>query len=118
MWQLALVGYFIFGASAYLVRRKLMEGGRGSSRIFNLIFWVVFCMPSGWVIGLVLPHQFAIGWENALLLAIGAVFWPLVSLVSFRVSKEVDAGFYALAGNLAPLVTLAIAVSLLHEAIK
>lgn len=118
MWQLALVGYFVFGAAAYLTRRKLMARGRGSPRVFNLIFWTVFCMPSGWIIGSILPHNLAVGWENALLLAIGASFWPLVSLISFRVSREVDAGFYALTGNLAPLVTLAIAVTLLRETVS
>jgi len=115
MWQLALIAFFAFGTTAYITRRMLMLHRDSSSKLFNLIFWIVFFMPSGWIVGMLLPHSFAIGWHNALLLFIGAILWPIVGLVGFRANKEVDTGFYALFGNIAPLITLVAAVTLLHE---
>jgi uncharacterized membrane protein len=115
MWQLALIGYFLLGTTAYISRRMLMLHHDSSSKLFNLIFWAVFFMPSGWIIGLILPHHLAIGWQNALLLSIGATLWPIVGLVGFRANKSVDTGFYAIINNLSPVITLLIAVTLLHE---
>lgn len=117
MWQLFLFGYFIFGTSAYISRRMLMLHKNSSSRLFNLIFWLVFFMPSGWIAGLLLPHTLTPGWVDILLMFVGAIFWPIVGLVGFRANKEVDTGFYAIMNNLAPLITLLIAVTLLHEAL-
>lgn len=72
-------------------------------------------MPSGWILGMLLPHTLNPGWMNLLLLFIGAIFWPVVALVGYRVTKEVDTGFYAIISNIAPLVTLLLAVTLLQE---
>jgi drug/metabolite transporter (DMT)-like permease len=117
MWQLALVGFFGFGTTAYIVRRMLMTHRESSSKLFNLIFWAMFFMPSGWLFGLCLPHRFAIGWENTALLFVGAICWPIVGLVGFRANKEVDTGVYAIMNNLSPIITLIIALTLLHEVV-
>lgn len=118
MWQVALLGFFVFGTTAYIVRRMLMRHRESSSKLFNLIFWLLFFMPSGWVVGFILPHDMNIGWENAALLFAGAIFWPIVGLVGFRANKEVDTGVYAIINNLSPIITLGIAVTLLSETLN
>lgn len=115
MWQLFIVGYFIFGAASYLLRRVLAKKLSEHNRLINAIFFLFFLAPTAVILSLFFPHDLDIGITNLLIIFGGSIIWPLLGIVSFRANKDVDVGIFAIISNLSPLFTLAIALTLLNE---
>lgn len=118
MWQLLIVFYFIFGATSYLLRRILAQKLEHHNRLINSVFFLFFLLPAAIVLSFFFPHNLNVGPFNLLLLFGGSIIWPILGIVSFRANKEVDVGVFAIIGNLSPIFTLIIALTLLHENIK
>lgn len=118
MWQLLLVFYFLFGAGSYLLRRVLAQRIGEYNRLINAIFYLFFLLPAGLVLAFFFPHNLDVGPLNIMLLLGGSLIWPLYYIVAFRANTEVDVGIFTVINNLSPLVTLAIALSFLHESLR
>lgn len=115
MWQLFIVGYFIFGAASYLLRRVLAKRLSEHNRLINAIFFLFFLAPTAVILSFFFPHDLDIGITNLLIVFGGSIIWPLLGIASFRANKDVDVGVFAIISNLSPLFTLAIALTLLNE---
>lgn len=115
MWQLLLIGYYILGATSYLLRRVLAQKFSEHNRLINGVFYVFFLLPLGLMLSQFFPHNLNIGWTNALLLVVGGVIWPVFNIIAFRANQEVDVGIYSVINNLSPLFTLMIALPFLGE---
>lgn len=115
MWLIFLFLFFIFGATNSLMRRVLAQKFADRNKLLNGVAYVFFLLPGGIILSFFFPHDFDIGIANLLLLACGAIMWPLVHMFAFRANKTVDAGVYTIIANLSPLFTLVIAVPFLGE---
>lgn len=114
-WQLLLVCYLVLGTAGYLLQRKLAVTLANYNRVVVGFFFVAVHYPLGLLCAAFSSPHLAIGWTNLALLLAGSGMFPLVTMLSFRANKDVDAGLYANLLNLSPVATIAVAYLLLHE---
>jgi len=117
MWQVLIVLYFIFGAMSYVLRRELAQKVPGANRLINAVFFVFFLLPAAIVMSFFFPHDLNVGYLNLMYLLVGSIIWPLFYIIAFNANKEVDAGIFAIIGNISPIFTLAIAIPFLGESL-
>jgi drug/metabolite transporter (DMT)-like permease len=114
-WQIILIIYLILGTASYLSRRHLAKSLARHNRLVNGFFFLVVLYPTGLVIALFNPHNLDVGWFNLVCVLIGSAVWPVIRLLSYRASKDIDAGLFTIICNLAPIVTIVAASILLQE---
>lgn len=117
-WQLLITGYLILGTASYLLRRKLATTLKQHNRLINGFFFIVVLYPLGLIVASLSNPNLSIGWQNLLILLIGSGVFPLINLLSFRASKDVDAGLYTILNNLTPIITILAASILLNETLN
>ncbi len=117
-WQLLITGYLILGTAAYLLRRKLATTLKQHNRLINGFFFIVVLYPLGLIVASFSNPNLSIGWQNLLILLIGSGVFPLINLLAFRASKDVDAGLYTILNNLTPIITIVAASILLNETLN
>lgn len=115
IWQVALLLYFVFGTTSYLLRRVLAQKVGEHNRLINAIFYACFLLPAVIVLGFIFPHNLHIGALNYVLLILYGLVWPCYFLIAFRANRLVDAGVFTIINNLSPLVTIVVALPFLHE---
>lgn len=114
-WQLLLTLFLFLSTASYLYRRQLAVRYPEHNRLVNLIFYTVFLYPAGLIVALFDAPNLSIGWLNlALLLVFGGMF-PLSVILAYRASKDMDAGLYNILVNIAPVISIIVAWSLLNE---
>lgn len=117
-WQLLLTGYLFLGTAAYLIRRKLAQLIPEHNRFVNWFFFLGVLYPVGLIVALVAHPNLHIGWANGLILLIGELVFPLINILAYRASKDLDAGFYTILNNLTPIITITSAWLLLNEGLN
>ena len=117
-WQLLLIGYLVFGTAGYLLRRHLAQTFAKHNRLVNAFFFVAVLYPVGLLVAAFTSPNLSIGWLNALFLLAGSGIFPLINVLAYRASKDVDAGLYTILNNLTPIVTIIAASLLLHESLN
>jgi drug/metabolite transporter (DMT)-like permease len=115
LWQFLIFGYLVLGAGAYLIRRRLAVTFAEHSRIINGVFFIALLYPVGLIVASFTSPNLSIGWLNVMLLLLGSGVFPIINLLAYKASKDVDAGLYTISQNLVPIVTIASAWVLLHE---
>ena len=118
IWQLFMGGYLVLGAGAYLIRRQLAVTFTEHSRIINGFFFIAVLYPLGLIIAAFSSPNLSIGWPNLILLLVGSAIFPIINLLAYRASKDIDAGFYTILQNLTPIITIIAASFLLHEGLN
>jgi drug/metabolite transporter (DMT)-like permease len=114
-WQLLMTAYLILGTAGYLLRRKLALTLTRYNRLVNGFFFIAILYPLGLLVASFTNPNLAIGWQNILILLIGSGVFPLLNLLAFKSSKDVDAGLYTILNNLTPIITIIGAYLLLQE---
>ncbi len=117
-WQLLLTSYLILGTAAYLLRRSLATTLEQHNRLINGFFFIAVLYPLGLVVALFSNPNLSIGWQNLIILLVGSCVFPLINLLAFRASKDVDAGLYTILNNLTPIITIIAASILLSETLN
>lgn len=117
-WQVLLGLYLAMSTSVYVLRRKLAQTIPEHNRFVGWFMYLWVLWPVGLITAAIMRPNLAIGWENLGLLLAGELLFPLVTLLSFRASKEIDAGVYTILTNLAPVVTISSAWVFLHEGLS
>lgn len=118
IWQLLLLGYLILGGGAYLIRRRLAVAFTEYSRIINGFFFVAILYPLGLIIAAFTSPNLAISWLDIIFLIIGSAIFPIINLLAYRASKDIDAGLYTILHNFIPIITIVAASVLLHESLN
>lgn len=117
-WQLLILGYLVLGGGAYLIRRRLAVAFTEYSRVINGFFFIVILYPLGLIIAAFSSPNLSIGWLNLILLLIGSVIFPVINLLAYRASKDIDAGLYTILHNFIPIITVTAAWILLGEGLN
>ena len=117
-WQILMTSYLILGTAAFLLRRHLATTLEEHNRLINGFFFLVILYPLGLIVALSGNSNFSISWQNLLILLIGSGVFPLINLLAFRASKDVDAGLYTILNNLTPIITIVTASILLNETLN
>lgn len=118
MWLVFIAFYFVFGAASYLLRRVLAQKLPNKNRLINASFFIIFLLPAALVLGLLFPHNLAIGWVNLALLLGGSLIWPVFNILAYRANKDIDVGVYTVINNLSPIFTLIVALTVLDESLN
>ena len=118
MWAALIILYFIFGAASYVLRRELAQKLPEHNRVINVIFFVIFLLPTGIILSFFFPHDLNVGTMNLAFLLGGSIIWPIFYIIAFNANKEVDAGIFAIIGNVSPIFTVGIALLFLHESLS
>lgn len=114
-WRLLFIGYLIFAVSSYLLRRQMAKKYSDRGRLVNAVFFLCILYPTGLLVAAVTRPDLDIGWLNLLFIVVGSGVFPLITILSYKANKYVDAGQYALIGNLAPIISIVVAFALLNE---
>jgi drug/metabolite transporter (DMT)-like permease len=114
-WQLLIILFLILGTASYIIRRYLATTLDKYNRLINGFFFIAVLYPLGLIVASFSNPNLAIGWQNLLFLLIGSGVFPLFGILSFRASKDVDAGLYTILNNITPIVTIIAATVLLNE---
>lgn len=114
-WQFLLALYLVLATTVYVLRRKLAQLIPEYNRFVNWFFFLGVLWPVGILTALIVRPSLAIGWANLALLLIGEIVFPVVNLLAYRASKEIDAGLFTILTNLAPIITIVSAWILLNE---
>lgn len=117
-WQLLLTSYLILGTAAYIIRRRLATTLEQYNRLINGFFFIVVLYPLGLIVASLSDPNLSIGWLNLFILLIGSGIFPLINLLAFRASKDIDAGLYTILNNLTPIITIVAASLLLNETLN
>lgn len=118
MWQLLILLYFVFGTAYYLLRRVLAQKIPEYNRLVNAIFFGGFLLPAGAILAFLFPHNLHIGLVNTVLLLAGSLIYPIGYVVAFKANETTDVGIFTIISNLTPLVTITLALPLLHETLN
>lgn len=117
-WQILLAIYLILGTASYLLRRSLAKTLEQHNKAINGFFFLVVLYPLGLIAASFTNPNLAIGWQNLGILLMASAVFPLINLLAFRASKDVDAGLYTILNNLTPIITIAAASTLLSESLN
>lgn len=117
-WQLLLGSYLVLGTAAYLLRRRLATTLEAHNRLINGFFFLAVLYPLGLIVALFSNPNLSIGWHNVLILLVGSGVFPLINILAFKASKDVDAGLYTIINNLTPIITIVAASLLLQETLN
>ncbi len=115
IWHALLGLFLVFGTTLYLLRRKLAVLVPEHNRFVNWFFYLGVLYPAGLVVALIMRPNLMIGWHNFLLLMAGELVFPLISILSYRASQDIDAGLFTIISNVAPVITIVLAGALLQE---
>ncbi|MBX9704983.1 MAG: EamA family transporter [Gammaproteobacteria bacterium] len=107
-------GYLMLTVASYLLRRYIAQKFNNRSRLVNVIFFLIL-YPVGVTIAIILRPDLNIGWQNLLIIIAASAVYPIINLLIYRANKTLDAGHFALLGNMAPVVSIVLAVLILHE---
>lgn len=118
IWQLFLVGYLILGVVAYLLRRHLAVSLTKHNRLVHGFFYLCVLYPTSLLITLFSDSNLSIGWQNFMFIVAGSVIFPILLMLSYKSSKDLDAGLYTILCDLAPIITIIAATVLLHEGLN
>ena len=114
-WQLFLSAYLALATVGFLLRRRLAQTFAKYNRLVHGFFFIAVLYPLGLVVAFMTSPSLAIGWVNFFILLAGSAVYPVINLLAFRASKDVDAGLFTILHNLTPIVTITAASLLLHE---
>jgi len=103
------------GHGAYLLRRRVAQTMPEHNLFVNWFFYLWVLYPVGLIAAAILHPSLQIGWDNVVLLLVGELVFPLISICMYRANQEIDAGLFSIISNLAPVVTIITAWVLLHE---
>lgn len=117
-WQLLLTFYLILGTAAYIIRRQLATTLAQHNRLINGFFFIAVLYPLGLIVASLSNPNLSIGWLNLIILLIGSAIFPLINSLTFRASKDVDAGLHTIINNLTPIITILAATILLNESLN
>lgn len=113
-----MIVYLFLGTAGYLLRRKLAQTLTRHNRLINGFFFIAILYPLGLLVAAFSAPDLSIGWLNFAFLLAGSAIFPLINLLAFKASKDVDAGLYTILNNLTPIVTIIAASLLLHESLN
>jgi drug/metabolite transporter (DMT)-like permease len=117
-WQLLLTIYLILGTASYLIRRRLATTLEKHNKIINAFFYVAVLYPIGLAVAFFTNPDLDIGWQNFLIILFASAVFPVISILGFRASKDVDAGLFTILHNLTPIITVITASVLLNETLN
>lgn len=117
-WQIFLILYLALGTASYLIRRTLAKTLTQYNRLINGFFFLVILYPLGLIVAMLNNADLVIGWMNIIILLIGGGMFPLINLLAFKASKDIDAGLYTILGNITPIVTIIVASLILNESLN
>lgn len=118
IWQLFIILFFVSGAAAYILRRSLAVSLSKYNLLVNAFAIVVVLYPLGLIVALFTNANLSIGWLNFAILIIAGCVFPLINLLTFRASKDIDAGLLTILSNIAPVITIITATILLNEGLS
>lgn len=113
-----LVGYLVLGVVAYLLRRHLAVSLTKHNRLVHGFFYLCVSYPTSLIITYFLDSNLNIGWLNFIFIAVGSLIFPILLMLSYKSSKDLDAGLYTILCDLAPIITIIAATILLHEGLN
>lgn len=114
-WKLFILAYLVFATGAYLIRRNLATTLSRHNRQINLLYFLIALYPLGLIIAIILRAPLDITVQNLGFIVAGSLSFPLVMVLAFKASQNLDAGNYAVLHNLVPVVTIASATVFLGE---
>ncbi len=114
-WQICIFIFLILSIVTGLIQRKLGRNIPQYSRLVNAFFFLFVHYPIGLLVASILGFNISIGWTNFIAIAIFSITFPLAGFLSLRASKDVDAGLFSILQNMAPVVSIILAVLLLSE---
>lgn len=117
-WQILIFGYIIFATASFLLRRTLAKSIAHHNKLINAFFFAGTLYPIGLLIAAFTSPDLSIGWYNFFFAMIGSCLFPLVMILSFKSNEKIDAGLYGVINNVAPIVTIVLAVILLDETLN
>lgn len=117
-WQFLLIGYLILGTASYLWRRQLAKTFARANRLVNAFFFVFVLYPIGLTVAAFTHPDLSIGWASFWMLVAGGALFPLVNLLTYRASQDMDAGLFTVISDLIPVVSVASGWLLLNEGLS
>ncbi len=117
-WQLLITLFLFLSTASVLLRRYLATTLAAHNQIINAVFYVGILYPLALLVTALSPAPIHISGLNLLLLFIGEWLFPFSLVLSFRASRQIDAGSYTIIGNLTPIVTIITAWTLLNEGLS
>lgn len=117
-WQLLLIAYLALGTGSFLIRRELATHLAERNRLVNAFFFVCTLYPLGLIVASFSSPNLQIGWLNAFFLVVGSAVFPLINILAYKASKDVDAGLFSILSNIFPIVTIIAATLLLNETLS
>lgn len=117
-WQALLAIYLVLSTATYILQRKLGQILAKHRKLVTGFFFLIIHYPVGLIVAAYSSPDLAIGWTNALILLVGSWIFPLISILSLRASKDVDAGRFTILSNITPIVTIIAASLLLNEQLR
>lgn len=117
-WQLLISLYLVLGTAAYLLRRSLAQRLTEHNKLINGFFFLCVLYPLGLIVAAFSSPDLNVGWLNVFLLLIGSGLFPIIMVMAFRASRNVDAGLYTILNNITPIVTIIAASLLLNETLN
>lgn len=117
-WQIFLIGYLILGVVAYILRRHLAVSLTEHNRLVHGFFFLCVLYPTSLIITFFGDSNLNIGWQNFIFILIGSGIFPILNLLSYKSSKDFDAGLYTILCDVAPIITIIGATVLLNEGLN
>lgn len=118
-WQVLISLYMVLGTAAYLLRRSLATKPISEhNKLINGFFFLCVLYPLGLIVAALSSPDLSIGWLNLVFLLVGSGVFPLIMVMAFRASKDIDAGLYTILNNLTPIIIIVAASVLLHETLS
>ncbi len=117
-WQILISIYLVLGTAAYLLRRSLAKRISEHNKLINGFFFLCVLYPLGLIVAAFSSPDLSVGWLNMFFLLAGSGVFPLIMVMAFRASKDVDAGLYTILNNLTPIITIVAASLLIHETLN
>ena len=100
------------------MRRFLATTLKRYNRLINGFFLVAVLYPVGLLAASFTNPDLSIGWQNFIIILIASGVFPLIKLLAFRASRDVDAGLYTILSNIAPIITIVAAAIFLSESLN
>lgn len=108
----------VLGTAAYLLRRSLAKRISEHNKLINGFFFLCVLYPLGLIVAAFTSPNLNVGWLNLFFLLVGSGMFPLIMVMAFRASKDIDAGLYTILNNITPIITIVAASLLIHETLN
>lgn len=114
-WQFFIILYLILATVSKLLRRTLGKSMQDYNKLINAFFFVGVHYPLGLIVAQFLGYELNIGWFNFLTLVVASLVFPIIGLMSFKASRNVDASLFAIISIFKTVTTIIFAALILSE---